>query len=517
MQKNTLKALRYIALMLLPMFALAACNEKTEDKDADTYYTLPTDVAITGYSLNANTKVLKGLDSVYFSIDLDKAVVFNADSLPKGTDVTKIVPKISYSSYISSAVIEMTGGKVRTGSVDYKKQPGDSIDFSGRVTITLTSTSGNSRAYELKLNVHQTEPDSLSWGKTALSALPSRSAAPLAQRTVQNGDKVVCMLQEADGSYTVAETDNPASNQWQKTAVSLPFTPRVRTLTACAGYLYMLGEEWLYVSADNGKNWNKTSGGYYNIVGAYDSSLLVIDYGTPSGLYMVRFDVQPDGSLKYVDSDYIGEELADFPVEDFTNLYCYQSKWMQSPLAVLAGGVTQEGKVSDKVWGYDGNSWVVLSSGQLPALRGATLIPYYSYLKPSGVWMYNEYSTLLLAGGMDSEGKLNKDLYLSYNNGVGFSKGSELMQLPSFIPGMWDMDNVVSSVSMQQSVLPQGWTQMPDAELKPWFRVQTTLDGTTVKWECPYIYLFGGRDADGKLYDTVWRGVINRLTFSPII
>ncbi|MDE6243060.1 MAG: hypothetical protein K2M14_03515, partial [Muribaculaceae bacterium] len=70
---------------------------------------------------------------------------------------------------------------------------------------------------------------------------------------------------------------------------------------------------------------------------------------------------------------------------------------------------------------------------------------------------------------------------------------------------------------MQQSVLPQGWTQMPDAELKPWFRVQTTLDGTTVKWECPYIYLFGGRDADGKLYDTVWRGVINRLTFSPII
>lgn len=501
--------------MILPVLALTACNEKTDTKDTDTFYTPPTDVAVTAYSLSANAKVLKGLDSVYFSIDLDKAVIYNADSLPKGTDVTKIVPKITYSSYIASAIIEMTGGSVRTGTVDYKRQPGDSIDFSGRVVLTLTSTSGNSRAYELKLNVHRMEPDSLCWGKTALSALPSRLPSPQAQKTVMHEGKVISMLQEADGSFTVAETDNPANNQWQRSKVELLFSPRLRTLTSCGGYLYMLGnDDCLYKSHTDGRGWTKTDDRFYNIIGAYGSDLIGIVYGTPTGKYIAQCGVDSTGELTFKESWWVE---SDFPVDDFTNLYCYQSKWMNSPVAVLAGGITQTGEVSDRVWGFDGNSWTILSQGHMPALRGATLIPYYSYLKTSGVWMYTEFSTLMLAGGLDAEGKLNTDLYFSYNNGVGFSKGSELMQLPSFIPGMWEVDNVVSSVSMESSIVPQGWTQMPDRELQPWFRVRTELEGTTVKWDCPYIYLFGGRDSSGSLYDTVWRGVINRLTFCPII
>ena len=36
-------------------------------------------------------------------------------------------------------------------------------------------------------------------------------------------------------------------------------------------------------------------------------------------------------------------------------------------------------------------------------------------------------------------------------------------------------------------------------------------------WECPYIYLYGGDNASGSLNPQVWRGVINRLTFKPLI
>ena len=43
------------------------------------------------------------------------------------------------------------------------------------------------------------------------------------------------------------------------------------------------------------------------------------------------------------------------------------------------------------------------------------------------------------------------------------------------------------------------------------------IDGYNVKWECPYIYLMGGEDAEGMLYNTIWKGVLNRLTFVPII
>lgn len=42
-------------------------------------------------------------------------------------------------------------------------------------------------------------------------------------------------------------------------------------------------------------------------------------------------------------------------------------------------------------------------------------------------------------------------------------------------------------------------------------------NGYEVDWMCPYIYLYGGRDSEGKLYDSVWRGVIRRLTFMPLL
>ena len=36
------------------------------------------------------------------------------------------------------------------------------------------------------------------------------------------------------------------------------------------------------------------------------------------------------------------------------------------------------------------------------------------------------------------------------------------------------------------------------------------------EWDCPYIYLVGGRDANGRVNNSIWRGAINRLTFVPL-
>ena len=48
-------------------------------------------------------------------------------------------------------------------------------------------------------------------------------------------------------------------------------------------------------------------------------------------------------------------------------------------------------------------------------------------------------------------------------------------------------------------------------------RIPNWTDGNTVYWNCPYIYLVGGYAPDGSLYTKAWRGVLNRLTLSPII
>ncbi len=493
----------FLALISVFLFATASCNE--DKKKSDEIYVEPTDVAVSGFKLKANTKLLRGLDSVFFSIDLQHAVVYNADSLPKGTKVTDLIPVISYSQYITEATITMTGGEKRSGEINYLKNPNDSVDFTGDVKLSITSSAGNRRTYTLKVNVHKEEPDSLWWGDTSIGTLPSRTGSPVEQRTVMMRDKVVCLVREHDGSYTMSLTEDPSAQEWTRRGVSLGFTPRVRTFTACDNAMYMLDSDGkLYTSAD-GADWSDTGAVWQNIVGGYGDQVLGLR-NSDSGMMLTSWPEvkeyrMPEG----------------FPVDEYTNMYRYQSEWMSQPVGIIAGGVDAHGNVSSRVWGYDGLQWAMLSEDAMPALRGATLIPYFSYLSGKYVWKYNKYSTLMAMGGIDADGGFNRDIYLSYNNGVSWTKGSEFMRMPEFIPGLWCVDNVVVSVP-KTSNLDQYWREMPKAGLPVWYRAAgVEIDGDKVTWYCPYIYLFGGMDASGRLYDTVWRGVINRLSFMPII
>ena len=82
---------------------------------------------------------------------------------------------------------------------------------------------------------------------------------------------------------------------------------------------------------------------------------------------------------------------------------------------------------------------------------------------------------------------------------------------------MKSIDSVVVNTSMEGNFEPKGWTTKSSKKLPGWYRVKYEIDGYNVKWECPYIYLMGGEDAEGMLYNTIWKGVLNRLTFVPII
>ncbi|MCM1006107.1 MAG: DUF6242 domain-containing protein [Prevotella sp.] len=484
-----------------------SCNSDSDDVDLSaTGYVEPTDVAVTGFSLKKDVNILRGLDSVYFAIDLDRAVIYNADSLPKGTKVTDIIPVISYSNYISSAVIKMEGGQKRTGEIDYKSHPNDSVDFTGNVSLTLTSAAGNNRTYTLKVNVHQTDPDSLCWGETAVSTLPARSYSPLEQRTVKFKDKVTTLIKEADGSYTLSSTDSPSSSKWIQTSVTPPFTPRVRTLTATSEYLWILASDGAIYKSTDGLNWQSAGQSWRNIIGQYNDVLMGISSNDAGSYSLVSYgDTYPQVSLP-----------ADFPIEDFSNVYSYKSKWMESPVCVLCGGVTASGEVTSAVWAFDGSRWAKLSIGKTPALRGAVLVPYYTYRRTGTTWTYSEFSTVLMLGGINAKGEINRDTYVTYDNGVNWCQASSLLTLPDYIPAMWQIDHTLEEKPMQAPLMA-GWKQMRPRCLPAYYRVNSSVDDGIISWECPYIYLYGGLNADGALYNTIWRGVINRLMFKPII
>lgn len=485
---------------------VGACNSESENSNSQTGYTEPSNAAVTAFKLKADAKILSGLDTVFFSIDLQRGLIFNADSLPKGTRVTDLIPVISYSSSVSSAVITMEDGQKRSGEVDYKRNPNDSIDFTGKVNLTLTTSAGNSQTYALKVNVHKMEPDSLCWGETAASTLPARLPRPLAQRTVRHNNQVYCMIEESDGTYTVSTSPESAAGNWTRNSVSLPFKPKLRTLTSTEDKLWILASDGILYNSEDGNTWQTTGVKWHNIIGNYNNTLMGLRSDN-TGYAITSFG----GTWSDVPAP------DDFPIEDYTNMYSYQSKWMASPICVLGGGITAEGKVSSAIWAFDGTDWAKLSEGKIPASRCATIVPYYSYLRKGSTWIFNEYNTIFLIGGLKADGTFSKQTYISYDNGVNWSVAPQLLQMPSYIPAMWKLDNTVESKPMEESLLPSGWKNMPKPQIPGWYKVATVVDGTQVKWECPYIFLYGGCDEQGGLYNTIWRGVINRLSFTPIL
>ena len=67
------------------------------------------------------------------------------------------------------------------------------------------------------------------------------------------------------------------------------------------------------------------------------------------------------------------------------------------------------------------------------------------------------------------------------------------MQLPKYVPGLYDAQTLVFTSELG-----------------------SRASEAITSWECPYIYMFGGEFSNGLISNTVWRGVINRLSFKPL-
>ena len=478
---------------------LSSCNKKSETEEE--IYMPASSVAVTNFSLKSKNGSKLKLDSVFFSIDLNHGVIFNADSLPVGTDITRLVPVISYTQSASAVTLTQSGGK-HTGEIDYKTNPTDSVDFSGRVVLKITAEDKTtSREYAIKVNVHKVEPDSLVWGDLAVAKLPSRNADPKQQKTVGYKDTSYSLIQEADDSYTLAVASDLIAGEWDKLTPAFSFEPAVRTFNATSDLLYVLDTAGtLYTSAD-GLTWESTGCTWVNTIGAYGDVMLGIR--------------SEGGVLKHTSWPEKYEEAtlsSDFPVDEYSNFVQFSNRWTTLPIGFMVGGVTATGAYSDKTWGFDGDHWAVLSEKMTPAVAGATLVPYYVYRKSSSR-VEKEFSVWMLIGGEGRRNAANRTVYVSYDNGVNWYAGGTLMQLPKHFPSLRGLDGIVAEWSLQSS-LTNNWTSTEGRALPPMARIRYDVKDYEVYWQCPYIYIFGGIDGE-VLSDEIWRGVLNRLTFVP--
>lgn len=201
------------------------------------------------------TKAQDGTDSAYvvtvqgyyypLSIDHMQGRVYNADSLPVGTDLSRVV----FSSFSVSGIAAIASLQDGRDSVySYK----DSTDFSVTRQISVYARNGNGkRTYDFDLRVHRENPDSFRWQKAGAAA----ELAGVTQARLLAVDGALTLFGRKAGRTValrrIAGTDGAA---WTVDATTMDFeTPQVAVLH---GQYYSLAGGALVRSAD-GVTWTE--------------------------------------------------------------------------------------------------------------------------------------------------------------------------------------------------------------------------------------------------------------------
>lgn len=484
---------------LLACAGFVACNSSTYENVEQT----ASAAVVRSFSVDAPDSIMENIDSVFFSIDLVNCRIFNADSLPVGTDVTALTPRIT--TLEGASVMELT--VTRAGKADtvfaYTGNDSETVDFTNPVKLRVVSPDGlTTRNYEISVNVHRMVADSLAWSTKAAFALPTTLAAPAAQRTAQAGSSLY-VLTAGGGACSLAVyngVDNLGSDYLDRALAStasyvFPFTPRVETFAGTPdGRLYILDSDGkLYESADGARVWTATGRVWTAVIGAYGNEMLGISRDA-SGDYTVESTAGRSMPLP-----------AGMPVSGFSMPVTYNFPMSAEPQLMIVGGRLADGSLSADTWGFDGTAWVKLSRRPLPeGLEQPTLVPY-EVIRPSGAVSTVRRPAMLVFGGRRKAGTLSTETYVSTDFGVNWRKSGPSLRLPEDIPAMWRAQAIVLSTVLSGDIMPGPAS------------VRARVSRPIESWECPFIYLFGACDATGALYPTVWRGAINGFTFKPIV
>lgn len=466
---------------------LASCNSDDDYQMEVIEDTSIGNVEVTSFTLKKASSSGIHFDSVFFSIDLDKAIIFNADSLPVGTSVGNMLAEVELPT-VDKAEFVMQYDDQETKTIEYTDNLSDSIDFGAdKVLLRVVSYSKKvMREYTVKINVHRMKPDSLAWDESAFAAMPTVVAAPAAQKTVELNGSLYTL--SSDGSAaSLAVTGNFGDKAWTTSAVSLPAGALVESFSTAGGSFYILDNaDNLYKSAD-ARSWTAAGASMCHIYGAYGPTLVGVKKAAGK-YYHVTYP-----STREV------EVAEGCPVAATSALLSYDSKWSDSEMVTFTGGRAADGSLSGATWGYDGSAWTKLSVDAMPAREGIAVCSYYT----ASVNNYYETSTrevLYAFGGRKADGSVNNTLYISVDRGVHWTKADASFQFSRFAPELYGAQAVVCTSTL--------YVKDPEA--------QSRAVKPVTSWECPYIYIIGGHTQSGRFNNSIYRAVLNQLSFVPL-
>lgn len=487
-----------------------ACNTE----DVGSIYTSYSNTMVRTFAFSSDINVLPNLPYRYFTIDLVEGRIFNPDSFPYGTDISALVPDITFSS--PSSVEITVRDKSDTANVlktiDYLKNDNDSIDFNNDVRMRVVASDGITvQNYRIDVRVHQVQADSLMWTTLGTHSLPTTLTAPLVQKTVAFRNKIYCFTADTE-SYNIGTAETPVS-EWTTNA----FTPcsdtmSIASITASADSLYALcgqpdddGNLSLAVSSD-GITWTaRTDIKFSSLIGMWENTL--VGLSRTDGEY--RHASYSEGAFTASDPIESG-----FPVSGYSAVVARRDTSYGTSQIYFFGGCTADSSFSSRIWACDGEHWVAIADVGLTGGEGAAITPregalFFSYYQDEydpAEDLFHRKVYYYIIGGRDASG-LRNDLY--YTNTIGgyweqAAQGSPLsLTSAGFTPRAFasvlvETENNATTISSEWKML-----DVPD-----YFRTVRSENETV-----PYIYVFGGYDRQNALLDEISRGAIRRFTF----
>lgn len=382
-----------LCMLFMASIIMASCLNSDDDV---VYYD---DAALTAFSLTGammtkHTTASNGSDSTYvefttevsnynFVIDQVNSKIYNVDSLPVGTDATKILCNFSTKNGSYAAIQSMTSDSLTYFSTS------DTTDFSKPRVVKAISASGlNTKEYTITVNIYKESPDSFQW-KQYPDCIAMASLSDMRSYSL-NGDIVVM---GTTGDATKAFVMNAADGRTFTELNSSLGADAYRNAVVKGNTLFVLDGQTIRKSQDAVS---------YEMVldNAPVSRLVAASANEVYGLSADNvFMVSTDGCLTWK-ADNMDSDSKYVPCEDISYV-CRDYKYSKNTQnVILVGNRPAAGASTDslavvwrKIVENDADSqegkWAYLnydtnSSNPLKSLKGLTIVNHGDYILALG-------------------------------------------------------------------------------------------------------------------------------------
>lgn len=400
-------------LIAVITMSLGACSDSS-DYDYSTY----NDCVVTSATLGTlkrimHTEASDGSDSTYtvslvgsyypLYIDQLNNRIYNADSLPVGTDLTRVV----FSTFSTTGV---PGIRSLYTDEDSTFTYTDSTDCSVNRLITVYAYDGeSSKTYTLSLAVHNEEADTFRWTQVLTDDATLKTLEG-AQRLFRHADGTFLVYGTQGGSPVVLSATTPGN--WTVTSLPAGIKPASVVANADISRFYALAGDDIATS-DDGVNWSSVG------AASVPDGILAVGSSTLAGVKDGAFCSSTDGGVTWNTDE--ADEPAYIPVTDFCGTVVASSTDPQMEYFVAAGLDANGDSVA---WrrAMDLTGMYTFEWYYLPAV--ADYEHNYPHISEATMAVYDESSVVT---GLKTDGTPDS-LYVSRDNGRTWS--AEIIDSP---------------------------------------------------------------------------------------